>query len=157
MNETITRFKKNRLWVIVVTVMFIWGLAGTGLGIFFHGKYSSLNAVISGAGGGELAEFIQQHGNTIISVYDDLNAVRRELEPALERAITAERLNERAYELAEQSNADITELRNTMASSGSTIAALIANQSSINAIVARIEANNTAVKNELSGGLGADN
>jgi len=153
MNETIKGwFKKNMAWLIIILVLVVWGSISTGLSRSFYGKYTSLKSIISEAGGDELIEFIRQHGSTIISVYDDLVAVRGELEPAVERAIAAEQLNERAYELAERSNADFVEFRSAMASTGGTITEAVQRQSRINEIVARIEANNTAIKDALRSG-----
>ena len=149
MNEE-NQAKINRpLSYILLILLLTWAIGATITGIWSRNQYNSLRSTIEGAGGDVLVEFIQQHGDNLLSVYDDIGAIRGELATALERAEHAERINERAYELAERSDAEFVEFRNTMAGTGNTITALIANQQRINLIVGRIERNHYAVKMEL--------
>ena len=141
--------KINRLLRIAMFILLAWAIFATVAGLFFRSRYTSLQSVLKDAGGSELVQLIQQHGDTILSVYDDLFTTRGELKSALERAEYAEHLNNRAIELAERSDEGFDEFRAAMASAGGTITALIANQSRINEIIARIEGNNTAIKREL--------
>jgi hypothetical protein len=150
MNENFEiQLKSNRHWFIIIAVILAWAIGGTIIGFHFHGKYESLRAIVDNAGGSEFVGLIQQHGDGLISHLENISAIRVELESAIGRAESAERTIDRAYRLANESDAEFIEFGNTMASSGSTIATLIANQQRIIDIVSRIERNNQAVKMEL--------
>lgn len=150
MNENFEiRLKNNRHWIIIVAVILAWAIGATIVSVHFYAKHESLQAVIDNAGGSELVELIQQHGDGLISHIEDIDAIRGELESAIGRAESAERTNERAYVLAKQSDDEFVKFRDTMASSGSTISTLITNQQRIIDIVGRIERNNQAIKIEL--------
>jgi hypothetical protein len=150
MDEKIeVRLKNNRHWIIIIAILLAWAIGGTIIGVHFCGKYKSLQGIIDKAGGSELVGLIERHGAGLISQLEDISAIRGELESANGAAAELEQRNQRAYDLAKQSDDEFIEFRSTVASSGSTISTLIANQQRIIDIVGRIERNNQAVKIEL--------
>jgi len=150
MNEKIeVQLKSNRHWIIIIAIILAWAIGGTIIGVHFHGKYKSLQAVIDSAGGSEFVDLVQQHGTGLKSHIEDIDAIRGELESANGTAAELEQRNQRAYDIAKQSDDEFVEFRSTVAGSGSTISALIASQQRIIDIVGRIERNNQAVKIEL--------
>jgi hypothetical protein len=150
MNENYkSRGKAHRFCLIIGVVLLAWAVGGTIIGVHFHGKYESLQATIDNAGGSEFVDLAQRHGTGLISHLEDISAIRGQLESANGAAAELEQRNQRAYDLAKQSDDEFIEFRSTVASSGSTISTLIANQQRIIDIVGRIERNNQAVKIEL--------
>ena len=150
MNESVKSWaKKNLGWLIALGVLLIWSICGTIAGTHYHNRYAELKYTVAAADGGELAELVQQHENTIVVLQHDLGTANEYIRAADERAELTDRIIERAYGYAQLSDAEFIELRNTVASSGSTISEAVRTQYRIIAIAGRIEGNNTAVKMEL--------
>ena len=143
------KIKKHNFVFIIWIILFVWALGATGFGLYFNCQYQKLKSSIENTGNGNLIEYIENQRNLIFSQQADLSAAGEYLRIADERADELERRTERAYELAQQSDAEFIEFRNTVAGFGSTISEAIRSQLRIIEIVDRVERNNTAVKMEL--------
>jgi major membrane immunogen (membrane-anchored lipoprotein) len=144
--------EKNKFVCVFVILLFIWAVSATGYGILINCKYKSLQSVIDKAGGDEFVKLVEQHGESVVRVYDDYVAIRGELESANERADTAERIAQSINGIARQSDVEFAEFRNAMGSYGTSIKDAIRFQQTIIDIVGRLERNNQAIKAKSGGG-----
>ena len=150
MNEKIKLWvQTNRIFFIILVVLFIWGLCGLGGALYWQHKCRTIQALIDNAGGNEFIDTINQQHDSILALQDDLVAVRGELEQSIGRTGELEQSIGRAFDIAEQSDVGFAELGTTMAGVGSTVHALIERQSRINEIIARLQGYNSAIKMEL--------
>lgn len=150
MNGKAKKFFKIGLFWRVIGVIILLGIIGAiCYGRYWQVKYVSISAGIEAADGDEFVRYIERHNDTAVGVHDDIVSTRIELQSAAGYAADLEQRIGRAYDIAKQSDDEFVEFRNAMASPGSTISALIANQQRINDIVGRIEKNNNAIKAEF--------
>jgi hypothetical protein len=148
MNEK-NNIKTNRIKLVVGAILFMWAVGATGFSFFYYNKYKSIQSVIDIAGGDEFVELVEQHGESIIGVLNDVVSTRIELQSAVERTAELEQRNQRAYEYAELTNGELIEFGNAVAGSGSTLQSAIRLQQRTIEFVKRIEKYNSAIKVEL--------
>jgi len=142
-------FKINRFWLVVLCVLLAWALGGTISSIVWHGEYKAATAIIDAAGGDEFVKLIERHNDTAVGVRDNTGAAKSELQSAIGYAAELEQRIGRAYGYAESSDGEFVKFRSAMEGHGSTIQDAIRFQQNIIDAVGRIEANNSAIKNEL--------
>ena len=140
---------KKYTFVFIGVILLVWALGATGMGIYLNRQYHNLHSIIATSGEGWVVELVKQQRDTIVSLQDDLGAVRGELESAIGRAESAERSIGRAYAIAERADAELAELGSAMAVAGGTIQEAIQRQQRINELALRLRGNNTAIKMEL--------
>jgi len=133
--------KKNYCtWFIVVLIL--WGLIGTGISFFFYNKYTSLVSIISEAGGTEFAEIISRQRETILTLQDDLGAIKRELESALNNTRELRDVRERIDDIVERTDGRLTEIEGSMGDDPDIFTRVEDRQQRIEEIIRRIRADN---------------
>jgi len=149
--------KSCRPWLITGAILLVWAIGATIFGVQFYGKYRALQSDIAAANGGELLESVQQHGETITAVHDDIVATGEYIRDADRNARATDDAIRRAYELAKSSDDRFIEFGNSMDGVGGTIQAVIARQQRIDELIRASQADNRAIKMELGMCIGEDN
>ena len=151
------KIKNHRPCLIVMAVLLAWVIGATAAGVFFHGKYKSLESIVADADSGELIDSVQRHGETIVSVHDDIAATGEYIRDADRDARATDDAIRRAYDLAKSSDDRFIEFGNSMDGAGGTIQDIIARQQRIDELIRASQADNSAIKMELGMCLGEDN
>jgi len=139
----------KKIIIIVMAVLLAWTGGATGIAVYFGRSYSNLQSSLAESGKGELLTIIKSQRSTILELQDDLGTAGEHIRAADEFAAEIEQRDQRIYELAQLTNAELVDIGNTMASSGGTLQAAISLQQRIIESFRRIQANNSAIALEL--------